>query len=182
MYGGYNFYLMDQLVLTPSLQARFYSGGGYKAKSKNNLPTYQVGDVSDSQRPGARYTPGLKLTWQNSNSLAFYGQYRFEYRKVSRNKRQDSVQGYVGNRIRNRFDIGVDFAPISDWNVGYRVSYLKGNYILQNNKRHDYQQEITANWQVVNDWQINFAAQDVAKNIHSNAREAKLKLGLTYAF
>lgn len=182
MYGGYNFNLTDQLILTPNMEVRFYSGGGYKAKNKENLPHYQVGDVSDSQRQGARYTPGLKLTWLNSDELSFYTQYRFEYRKVSRNKREDSVQGYVGNTSRNRFDIGIDFTPITDWNIGYRLSYLKGNYILQNDKKHDYQQQINIDWQATNNWQINFSAEDVAKSTHTDSREAKLTLGLTYGF
>lgn len=182
MYGGYHFYLTDQLVLTPNMEVRFYSGGGYKGKSSDNLPKYQVGDVSESQRPGARYAPGLKLAFLYSDNLSFYSQYRFEYRKVSRNKRDDSVQGYVGNRSRHRFDIGTDFTPLTDWNMGYRLSYLKGNYILQNDERHDYEQELDVNWQATKDWQINLAAQDVAKRLHSDSREAKLGLGVTYSF
>ncbi|WP_392563540.1 oligogalacturonate-specific porin KdgM family protein [Orbus wheelerorum] len=182
MYGGYHFYLTDQLILTPHLQARFYSGGGYRAKSKTNLPHYQVGDVSDSQRLGTRYTPGLKFTWLSHNDLAIYAQYRYQYRKVSRNKREDTIQGYVGNTSRNRFDIGIDFTPFANWNVGYQFSYLKGNYVLQNNKKYDYQQAIDIDWQALDNWQINFSAQDVAKSLRSDTREAKLKLGLTYSF
>lgn len=182
LYGGYSFHLTDQWVLTPNLEIRFYSGGGYKAKSNDNLPHYQVGDVSDSQRPGVRYTPGLKLAWLYSDNLSFYSQYRFEYRKVSRSKREDSVQGYVANRSRNRFDVGVNFSPLSDWNMGYRLSYLRGNYILQDGKRHDYQQEINVDWQATKNWQVNFSAEDVAKSVHSDSREAKLALGLTHLF
>ncbi|OCG37418.1 oligogalacturonate-specific porin KdgM family protein [Gilliamella sp. Gris1-4] len=182
MYGGYNFYLADNWILTPNMEVRFYSGGGYKAKSKENIPHYQLGDVSDSQRPGMRYAPALKLTWLSDNDLSFYGQYRFEYRKVSRNKREDSVQGYVDNRSRNRFDIGTHYVLSPDWNIGYRFSYLKGNYVLQNDRKHDYQQEVDINWQATKDWQINFAAEDFAKKVHSSARETKLALGLSYLF
>ncbi|MFQ1054406.1 oligogalacturonate-specific porin KdgM family protein [Gilliamella apicola] len=182
IYGGYNFYLADQWVLTPNIEVRFYSGGGYKAKSVENLPHYQLGDVSDSQRPGVRYSPALKLTWLQSDDVSFYSQYRFEYRKVSRSKREDSVQGYVDNRSRNRFDVGTDINLSPDWNIGYRFSYLKGNYVLQNDKRHDYQQELDINWQVTKAWQVNFAAEDVAKRVHSDSRETKLALGLSYLF
>ena len=111
-----------------------------------------------------------------------YGQYRFEYRKVSRSKREDSVQGYVNNRSRNRFDIGANYALSTDWNIGYRFAYFRANYVLQNDKKHDYQQEIDINWQATKDWQINFAAEDVAKKVHSDARETKLGLGLSYLF
>ena len=69
-----------------------------------------------------------------------------------------------------------------DWNIGYRFSYLKGNYVLHNDKRHDYQQELDINWQATKAWQVNFAAEDVAKSVHSDAREAKLALGLSYLF
>lgn len=182
MYGGYHFYLADNWVLTPNMEVRFYSGGGYKAKNKENIPHYQLGDVSDSQRPGMRYAPALKLTWLATDDLSLYGQYRFEYRKVSRSKREDSVQGYVANRSRNRFDIGANYALSTDWNIGYRFAYFRANYVLQNDKKHDYQQEIDINWQATKDWQINFAAEDVAKKVHSDARETKLGLGLSYLF
>lgn len=182
IYGGYHFYLTDQLVLTPNMELRFYSGGGYKAKSQDNLPRYQVGDVSDSQRPGARYTPGLKLTWLTHDNLAFYTQYRYEFRKISRNKREDPIQGYVGNTSRNRFDLGANWNLFDDWSVGYQFSYFKGNYVLQNDKKHDYQQEMNINWQLAHDWQINFVAEDVAKSLNNDSREAKLKLGFTYLF
>lgn len=182
IYGGYNFELTDTLTLTPNAEFRFYSGGGYTAKATENRPAFQVGDVSDPQRQGARYTPGLKLTWAAMDDLVLYTQYRYEYRKVVRSKRVDTVQGTVNNLSRHRFDLGAVYEVIEDLNLGYRISYYDANYIMQDNKKHDYQQEVTVDWQADYEWQINFAAEDVAKSVTSNSREAKLKLGFTYTF
>lgn len=53
---GYDYALNNTLTLTPNMEARFYSGG------KSGEAT--TGDVGDTQKAGARYTPGLKLSWQ----------------------------------------------------------------------------------------------------------------------
>lgn len=180
-YMGYNFKLAEQLTLTPNLELRFYSGGGYKAKSIN-MPTHEVGDVSDSLRSGARYTPGLKLTWDALENFNIYTQYRYEYRKVSRKKREDSVQGYINNRSRNRFDVGLNYQINNDWSADYNFRYFKANYILQNDKKNDYQHGMTINWQATEEWLFKVGAEDVAKNIHTDTREAKLKFGINYHF
>lgn len=182
LYGGYNFELADNLTLTPSFELRMYSGGGYKKNAVENKPTYQVGDVSDSQRGGARYTPGLKLSYQLLENLNVHAQYRYEYRTVSRNKREDTKQGYADNQARSNYEVGLSYVPFEDWTIDYRFAYLHGNYVLQNEKHDDYQQELKVNYAVTDELGIYLGAEDVARSLHDDKREAKLKVGLSYLF
>ncbi|MCS3432221.1 oligogalacturonate-specific porin KdgM family protein [Klebsiella sp. BIGb0407] len=167
---GYDYALNNTLTLTPNMEARFYSGG------KSGEAT--TGDVGDTQKAGARYTPGLKLSWQVISPLTLYTQYRYDYRKINRSAAGEGEQ----NRHRHRLEGGIAFAALDTLILTYQANYYNADYILANNKKSDYQQDVKADWIFLPDWQLNLAAEDVAKSKTSNSREALLKAGFTYRF
>lgn len=170
-FSGYHFHLNNLLTLSPSMQARFYSGG----TSGQGTP----GEMGDSQTAGARYTPGLMLSWQAADPLSLYTQYRYDYRKLARGR---AAKGEQLNRHRHRYEVGTEYHLLENLALRYKAFWHKADYVLADNKKHDYQQDIYIDWQVNPAWQLNIGAQDVAKSAQEGGREALLKTGVTYTF
>ncbi|MEA9391309.1 oligogalacturonate-specific porin KdgM family protein [Acerihabitans sp. TG2] len=169
-YTGYDHMLADNVTLTPNIETKFYSGGtsgeGYS------------GNIGDSGTQGARYTPGLKLTYHINDALALYAQYRYDLRKITRSKRTEAD----GDTHRSRYELGAILSGIGHVTVGYKVYYYDGDYIMQNNKNHDYQQDIDISYRFTENWQGNLGAEDVASSRVTDTREVKIKTGFTYTF
>lgn len=166
----YDYALSDTLILTPNIEARFYSGGTSGEGTEN--------DPGDTQKAGARYTPGVKLSWQTSDLFGVYTQYRYDYRKITRSLASDDEQ----NKHRHRLEGGISYTPVDTLTLSYKACYYHADYILANNKKHDYQQDVNIDWTFLPDWQINLGLEDVAKNKTRGGREALLKAGFTYRF
>lgn len=170
MTAGYDYALYDTLTLTPNIEARFYSGGTSGEGTAN--------DPGDTQKAGARYTPGLKLAWQIVQPFGVYTQYRYDYRKITRSVASDDEQ----NKHRHRLEGGLIYTPVDTLTLTYKAYYYHADYILANNQKHDYQQDIDIDWTFLPDWQLNLGLEDVARNKTSGGRESLLKAGFTYRF
>lgn len=167
---GYDYALSESLTLTPNIETRFYSGGTSGEGTEN--------DPGDTQKAGARYTPGLKLNWQIAAPFAIYTQYRYDYRKITRSLASDDEQ----NKHRQRFEGGIQYSPLSTLTLSYKAYYYNADYVLADNKKHDYQQDIDIDWNFLPRWQLNLGAEDVAKSKTGSSRETLLKAGFTYQF
>lgn len=170
-YTGYHFRLTDTLMLSSSLQGRFYSGGTSGEGT--------VGEMGDTQQSGARYTPGVMLRWQVAEPVSVYAQYRYDYRKIARGRVTD---GEARNRHRHRYEVGASYALLETLHLGYKAFYYQADYVLSNNKKLDYQQDVDIDWQFTPAWQLNLGAEDIAKSATTRGREARLKAGFTYTF
>jgi hypothetical protein len=170
IFTGYSYALTDQWHVIPNLEAKFYtgssSGQGY------------TGDIGETETAGSRYTPGLKLTYQADADWLLMTQYRFDVRKISRAKRTDDDP----DTHRQRFDIGVVYSGLNALTISYTVSYHQGNYVMYDNKKHDYKQDLSVGYHFADSWIANVGAEDVAYSTESSSREAKLKAGITYTF
>lgn len=167
---GYDYDLSPELVLTPNFEARFYSGGSADQGFGE--------DPGDTQKAGARYTPGLMLTWQLSDAFNVHTQYRFDYRKVTRAIAREGEQ----NRRRHRFQVGAAYAMLDNLTVAYTAYYYDANYWLTDRKEHDYRQDLDFAIDITPQWQLNLGAEDVARSAIDSGREARLKAGFTYLF
>ncbi|WP_018917876.1 oligogalacturonate-specific porin KdgM family protein [Vreelandella zhanjiangensis] len=167
---GYDYALSPELTLTPNLETRFYSGGSTDQGFGE--------DPGDSQKAGARYTPGLKLSWQAAEPLNLYTQYRFDYRKVTRSIADEGEQ----NHRRHRIEVGADYAVLDNLTLSYTAYYYDGNYWLADSKEHDYRQDFDIALDVTPQWQLNLGAEDVARSAIESGREARIKAGFTYLF
>lgn len=167
---GYDYAVNDRFILTPNLEARFYAGGTSGEGT--------TGEQGESQKQGSRYTPGLKARYLLSDSVSLQAQYRYDYRKISRNKRTDGDD----DRYRQRYELGVFFKPTEAWLVGYRAYYYKGDYVMQNNQTHDYMQDLVVSYAFSANWQGNVTVEDIAASKTNDSREANLKAGFTYTF
>ena len=170
MTAGYNYALTEALTLMPSIEARFYAGGTSGEGTED--------DPGDTQKAGARYTPGLKLSWQIAAPFNIHAQYRYDYRKITRSLASDDEQ----NKHRHRIEGGMHYSPFDTLTLSYTAYYYDADYILADNQQHDYQQDINIDWTFLPRWQLNLGAEDVAKSKTSSGREALLKAGFTYRF
>ncbi|QHM71793.1 oligogalacturonate-specific porin KdgM family protein [Mixta intestinalis] len=167
---GYDYQLFPQITLTPNIEARFYSGGTSGEGTS--------GDISDTQKAGARYTPGLKLAWQVATPVSLYTQYRYDYRKITRAVAKEDEQ----NRHRHRIEAGINYQPLDNLTLSCKAYYYQADYILADNKKHDYQHDIDIDWNIFPRLQLNLGAEDVAKSKVNDGREVLLKAGFTYRF
>lgn len=119
------------------------------------------------------------LAWQAAEPLSLYTQYRYDYRKLARGR---AGKGEQLNRHRHRYEVGARYQLLENLALRYKAYWHKADYVLTDNKKHDYQQDIYIDWQVNPAWQLNVGAQDVAKSAQEGGREALLKTGVTYTF
>ncbi|MGQ7745997.1 oligogalacturonate-specific porin KdgM family protein [Pectobacterium brasiliense] len=169
-YTGYAYNLTPELTLTPNLEARFYSGGTSGEGT--------VGDIGSSQSSGARYTPGLKLTWSVTDKTDLHAQYRYDLRKITRSKRTSTDD----DTHRHRYEAGVAYKGFDNFTLAYTAYYYHADYVLQNNKKHDYQQDFDVSYTINDNWSAHVGVEDVASGRDVKSREGKGKVGFTYTF
>lgn len=107
-----------------------------------------------------------------------YTQYRYDYRKINHSQASENEQ----NEHYHRIEADIAYSPVDTMTLAYQANYYNADYILYNNKKSDYQQDIKADGTFLPDWQLNLVAEYIAKSKTSSGREALLKAGFTYRF
>ncbi|MFM2484939.1 oligogalacturonate-specific porin KdgM family protein [Celerinatantimonas yamalensis] len=175
----YNYQFNDKLTITPSLRLKYYVGGSYNFDYNSTTGDPEsAGDVSDPGSIGARYIPGLAFNYKVAKNLSVLAGYQYELRKFSH--REGKTRG--DDRHRHVFNVGVDYNPNNQLELKYVYTYKNGDYVMSDNKKHDYEHLLEVSYRLNRDWKPYLKLADKAASVEKGTREAEITGGFSYYF
>lgn len=129
------------------------------------------------------YRPALRVNYKPNDKLALGVRYRYEVRKLDR----DKIDKSAADRGRqdqhtDRYDIFLDYATGGSWSFGYNLTYFDSDFIRYDNKKHDYEQNLTVRYRINKRWVPSIELGDVKVNATDNDRQLRFRAGITYNF
>jgi opacity protein-like surface antigen len=137
----------------------------------------------DSVEEATTYSGGLRVDHRIHEKVNLAGRYRYEARKLDR----DKVDATVPDRARqdqhiNRFDGWLTYMPGGKWTYEYNFVYFDTDYVRFDNKKKDYENNLAFKYQWNKNWQPFFEVGDIRVNSTEDDRQLRLRVGVNYKF
>lgn len=168
---AYSYKYNDQLTITPFLGLKFYTG---TSSTTNDF----VGEIDDSGAAGARYMPGLQVSYAFNDYVSAFSKYTYDARKFSHSKGTKATE----SRYRNIYQVGFDVFPIHALDIQYRYTYKDATFTMYDNRSSDYEQLLQLSYQIDRNWQPYLGFEDLAFSTTSDTRELRFTTGVNYYF
>ncbi|MBR9729174.1 oligogalacturonate-specific porin KdgM family protein [Shewanella intestini] len=147
---------------------------GYKLKLNDQWTLSPGLPIEVSSSGNKTYKPQLRLTYYPGNiqGLSISGRYRLDM------KPSEDIK-----RLRHRFTTNIGY-KYQNWSLGLEGNYYyadHSDYILFNNKRTNYETNLTAHYKA-GKWTPWVEFGDVLVDSHTSQRELRSRVGIRYSF
>jgi hypothetical protein len=137
----------------------------------------------DSVEEAMTYSGGLRVDYRLNEQLNLAGRYRYEARKLDRDKVDESMPDRARqDQHINRFDGWLTYMPEGNWTYEYNFVYLKTDYIRFDNNKYDYENNFAFKYKWDKNWHPFFEIGDVKVNSFDDDRQLRLRVGVHYKF
>ncbi|CAG9295871.1 oligogalacturonate-specific porin KdgM family protein [Celerinatantimonas diazotrophica] len=117
-----------------------------------------------------KYKPYLKAKVSLSKDWELSTRYRYEITHYTTDKK---------TKKNNRFDIGTSY-KINALTLGYTFTYYHANKDLFDNKKTDYENEVTAEYKLTKKWSPYIELKNEAVSSKTDQRQTEYKIGFKY--
>lgn len=150
----------------------------YKIDSKwTMIPVVAL--VSDST--SITYRAGNRLNYKMSNDLTLGGRYRYDAKKLDRDKVDKSAPDRAKqNQHTHRYDFYLDYNINDRWSASYNLAYYDTDYIRYDNKKEDYEQGVSIKYKFDNRWTPFVEFGDVKVDSTTDSRQLRFRFGVNY--
>ncbi|MDE1165186.1 MAG: oligogalacturonate-specific porin KdgM family protein [Pseudomonas sp.] len=142
-------------------------------------PAFQMDSSSDA----TTYKFGLKYKYKINDAFYMATRYRLDTKKLDRDKIDEDMADHAkDDQHINRFEGWLGYTPASRWAYEYQFIYFKTDYIRYDNKKSDYEQNLSIKYKLTQQWVPFMEIGDIKVNTTSDDRQARWRLGVQYNF